>query len=55
MSTAGDAVIVALNRGDDQELAANLPAGTYTDLVSGVTVTAPVQLDPRSARLLAPQ
>jgi glycosidase len=55
MSTAGDAVIVALNRGDDQELAVNLPAGTYTDLVSGVTVTAPVQLDPRSARLLAPQ
>ncbi|NVB78182.1 MAG: hypothetical protein HOV81_07300 [Kofleriaceae bacterium] len=55
MSTAGDSVIVALNRGDTQEPALNLPTGTYVDLLSGATVTAPVQLPPRSAVVLAPQ
>jgi glycosidase len=55
MSTAGDSVIVALNRGDSQQPAENLPSGTYTDLVSGESVTAPLQLAPRSARVLAPQ
>ena len=55
MSTAGDSVIVALNRGDSQQPALNLPTGTYLDLISGATVTAPIQLPPRSATILAPQ
>ena len=55
MTSAGDSVIVALNRGDSQQTAVNLPTGTYVDLLSGTTVTAPLQLAPRSARILAPQ
>jgi glycosidase len=55
MSTSGDTVFVALNRGDAAQTSVNLPAGTYLDLVSGGTVTAPVQLQPRSALVLAPQ
>jgi hypothetical protein len=55
MASAGDAVIVALNRGDSQQPAVNLPTGTYIDLLSGATVTAPLQLAPRSAIVLAPQ
>ena len=55
MSTQGDAVIVALNRGDSTQQATNLPTGTYKDLISGDTVTAPVTLAARSARVLAPE
>jgi glycosidase len=55
MTAQGDAVIVALNRGDSAQQATNLPTGTYTDLISGATVTAPLTLDPRSARVLAPE
>ncbi|NVB83544.1 MAG: hypothetical protein HOV81_34540, partial [Kofleriaceae bacterium] len=55
MTSAGDSVIVALNRGDSQQAAVNLPTGTYVDLLSGATVTAPLQLAPRSATVLAPQ
>jgi glycosidase len=55
MSTQGDAVIVALNRGDNSQQAVNLPTGTYKDLVTGATVTTPLTLDPRSARVLTPE
>ncbi len=55
MTSAGDTVFVALNRGDAQQPAPNLPAGNYVDLISGMTVSAPLQLQPRSAVVLAPQ
>ena len=54
MTTSGDTIYVALNRGDAQQPATGLPAGNYTDLVSGAMVTAPVTLQPRSALVLAP-
>ena len=53
MSGGGDTVYVALNRGDDAEPATGLPSGTYTDLVSGASVSAPVSLSPRTALVLA--
>jgi glycosidase len=54
MSTAGDTVYVALNRGDAAQ-DSGLPAGSYVDLLSGAQVSAPVQLQPRSALVLAAQ
>ena len=42
MTTAGDTVFVALNRGDAAAAAPNLPAGNYIDLISGATVSAPL-------------
>ena len=55
MSTAGDTVYVAMNRGDNAEAATGLPAGTYIDLVSGDTVLAPVSVPARSALVLGAQ
>jgi glycosidase len=55
MTSAGDTVFVALNRGDAQQPAPNLPAGNYVDLISGATVSAPLTLQPRSAVVLTPQ
>jgi glycosidase len=55
MTTSGDTVFVAMNRGDSQQPAVNLPSGTYQDLVTGATVTGQVMLQPRSALVLAPQ
>jgi glycosidase len=55
MSTSGDTVFVALNRGDSAQDATNLAAGTYTDLISGQTVTAPLQVPPRTGLVLAAQ
>jgi hypothetical protein len=55
MSAAGDTVFVALNRSDAAQGAPNLPSGTYVDLITGGTVTAPLMLAPRSAVVLAPQ
>jgi len=54
MTTAGDTVYVALNRGDGA-LDSGLPPGPYKDLLTGATVSAPVQLQPRSALVLAAQ
>jgi len=54
MSSAGDTVYVALNRGD-AAADSGLPAGTYMDLLSGAQVQVPVQLQPRSALVLAAQ
>ena len=55
MTSAGDTVYVALNRGDSAQQALNLPAGTYQDLLGGGTVTVPLTLAPRSAVVLANQ
>jgi hypothetical protein len=55
MSSAGDTVFVALNRGDGAQPATGLPSGTYTDLIGGGTVSAPLTIPPRSAFVLAPQ
>lgn len=55
MTTAGDTVFVALNRGDSSQSAINLPAGSYVDLISGNPVSAPLALQPRSAVVLSPQ
>jgi glycosidase len=53
MSTSGDTVYVALNRGDAAQPATNLPAGTYTDLLTGQQVTAPLSIPARSSFVLA--
>jgi beta-galactosidase GanA len=54
MTTPGDAVFVALNRGDSPQPAVNLPTGDYVDVVTGEPVRAPVTLAPRSGIVLAP-
>jgi glycosidase len=48
MRGAGDRVVVALNRGDTAVTAPGLPAGDYVDLATGATVSAPLELPPRS-------
>jgi glycosidase len=50
-----DRVIVALNRGDFATAAEGLPAGDYTDLISGQDVSAPVDVAGRSAMVLVPR
>jgi hypothetical protein len=45
-------VWVAINRGDHPVPAEGLPAGRYLDLVDGGTVSAPLDLAPRSALIL---
>jgi hypothetical protein len=55
MTAPGDTVFVALNRGDSDQPALNLPAGTYMDLVSGHTLTAPLQIPARSGLVLSAQ
>jgi hypothetical protein len=55
MSAPGDTVFVALNRGDAAQSAVNLPAGNYTDAVTGDTVQAPLTLPPRTGLLLVAQ
>jgi glycosidase len=52
MSGDGDTVFVVLNRGDDAESAVGLPAGEYTDLVDGTTVTAPLSVPARTGLVL---
>ena len=37
MSSAGDTVFVALNRGDSPQAATGLPSGDYTNLIDGTT------------------
>ena len=55
MSAAGDDVLVVLNRGDDAEAAVGVPAGNYTDLVTGAAVTAPLSIGARSSLVLVAQ
>jgi glycosidase len=52
MTAPGDTVFVALNRGDGAQTAPGLPAGDYTDAVTGEKVHAPLQLAPRTAVVL---
>jgi glycosidase len=52
MTTAGDTVFIALNRSDVAQTTTSLPAGDYTELLSGVAVTAPAPIPPRSALIL---
>lgn len=52
MSTPGDTVFVALNRGDAPQSAINLPAGNYTDAVTGEAVHAPLTLPARTGLVL---
>ena len=52
---AGDAVFVAINRGDTEQPAVNLAAGTYKDLISGATVTVPLTIPARTGLVLAAQ
>lgn len=56
MSTSGDSVFVAVNRGDGAENAEGIPAGSYQDLLTGETVQGPsVNVKARSARILIAQ
>ena len=55
VETSGDTIYVALNRGDAPGQPPSLPDGTYTDLMTGATVTTPVSLQPRSALVLQMQ
>jgi hypothetical protein len=52
MSSAGDTVFVALNRGDSAQAAVGLPSGDYTNLLDGSTKSGSVTLPPRTAMLL---
>jgi glycosidase/uncharacterized protein with von Willebrand factor type A (vWA) domain len=53
MSTTGDTVLVAVNRGDGAQNAEGIPSGTYEDLLSGETVQGPsVNVKARGARIL---
>jgi hypothetical protein len=55
MTAPGDTVFVALNRGDGAQGAAGLPAGNYTDAVTGAAVTAPLQIPARTGLVLVAQ
>jgi glycosidase len=52
METAGDALIVVLNRGDGAATAPGIPDGSYRELISGETVTAPLTIGARAAMIL---
>jgi glycosidase len=49
MTMPNDQIFVALNRGDATNTAVGLPSGTYTELISGQTMSTPIQMPPRSA------
>jgi glycosidase len=55
MDSGDDTVFVALNRGDSPQPATALPAGTYTELVTGATITAPATIGPRTGMVLVAQ
>ena len=50
MTTTGDTVFVALNRGDTAQPATGLPAGTYDDLLGGPPVTGASRRSRRAPR-----
>jgi len=52
MTAPGDTVYVALNRSDAAQPAVNLPAGDYTDALTGMPVSAPLMIPPRSGLVL---
>jgi len=53
MTAPGDTVYVALNRSDSAQPAVNLPDGSYTNVVTGRPVSAPLMIPPRSGLVLA--
>ncbi len=55
MTSGGDTVFVVLNRGDASQPAQGLPGGSYTDLVTGATVSAPLNVGARSVLVLQAQ
>ena len=55
MSTTGDDVVVAINRGDNQGTSSSLPGGNYTELLAGGNASGTITLPPRSARIYVKQ
>ena len=55
MSSPGDTVYVALNRGDGAQSAVGLPPGDYTDVVTGQAVHAPLTLPARTGLVMLGQ
>jgi len=55
MATSGDAIYVALNRGDTDQPAVNLASGTYKDLVTGELRTVPLTIPARTGLVLVAQ
>jgi glycosidase len=53
MSTGGDTIYVAMNRGDAPQSAQGLPSGSYTDLVNGGTVSSGAMIPARTALVLS--
>ncbi len=52
LTTTGDTVYVAINRGDTDQSTTSLPAGSLTELVTGVTVAGPnATIPPRQTRI----
>jgi glycosidase len=52
MTTTGDTVYVAINRGDTDQSTGALPAGALTELVTGATATGPnATIPPRQTRI----
>ncbi|MCA9680516.1 MAG: hypothetical protein H6708_14905 [Kofleriaceae bacterium] len=54
MSGGGETLYVVLNRGDGASAAQGLPSGNYRDLLTGDTLTAPVQAPARTGLVLQP-
>jgi glycosidase len=54
-SDGGETLYVVLNRGDGPTAAPSLPAGSYRDLITQTTVSAPLSIPARSAMVLEPQ
>lgn len=54
MNGDGDRLVIALNRADFEAAAQGIPAGTYTDLITGneVVVGGPLTLAPRTVQIL---
>jgi glycosidase len=52
LTTTGDTVYVAINRGDTDQSTAALPAGALTELITGATVAGPnATIPPRQTRI----
>jgi hypothetical protein len=55
MTRDADTVLVLINRSDNAQSVANIPASSFTDLLEGGTHTGPsVMVPPRSALILTP-
>ena len=52
MTSAGDDVFVAINRGDSAQPAGGLPPGQYTDALTGDPLQTPISIPPRTGLVL---